>query len=147
MAVENTSPELKKQLGALYLYLSTRLEIKHPPAKVVFINSEENAKNLFGLTGYYDSTTKTIKIYITGRLDTDILRSFCHEMIHFWQDERGTLPTENHTTGAHYAQEDIVLRKREMEAYLLGSLIFRDWQDENRYGPPPIPPILPAPYD
>lgn len=141
--------ELKQKLASLYLYLSSHLGIKNIPTKVTLIRSEKNSDNPFGLTGYYDDKTKTIKIYITKRHDTDILRSFAHEVIHHWQNERGTLhpKEEKHSTLPHYAQDDPWLRKREMEAYMLGNLLMRDWQDENRMGPPKVQPFLPQPYD
>lgn len=145
------SPELKQKLASLYQYMVKHLGIKGSPPKVIFTNSKKNAENPFGLTGYYDHTTKTIRIYVTGRHNMDQLRSFAHEVIHFWQDERGTLQqsTANNSSnmGAHYAQNDPWLRKREMEAYLFGNLLFRDWTDENRYGPPQNPPTLPQPLD
>ena len=34
-----------------------------------------------------------------------------------------------------------------MEAYLFGSLLLRDFQDQNRMGPPKVQPILPRPFD
>jgi hypothetical protein len=134
--------DIKMRMASLYAYLAKKLEIKEVP-KVVFTKDQENAKNPFGLTGYYDPKTKSIRLYITDRHDTDILRSFAHEVIHHWQNENGTLGDAESKN--HYAQEDENLRKREMEAYLFGNILFRDWQDENRYGPPTTPPVLPQP--
>ena len=141
------TPELKQKLASLYSYLASHLNLKEPPSKVTLTKSQQNSNNDFGLTGYYDHTTKTIKIYVTDRHDTDILRSFAHEIIHHWQNERGTLnpPGKPEPVQKHYAQSDPNLRKREMEAYLFGNILFRDWQDENRYGAPATPPVLPQP--
>lgn len=141
------SQDLKRRLASLYLYLSEHLGIQNSPSKVTFTENKENSSNPFGLTGYYDPNTKQIRLYVTERHDTDILRSFAHEVIHHWQNERGTLTKQSNESGGAYAQEDPNLRKREMEAFLLGNLLFRDFQDENRYGPPKNPPFLPAPYD
>lgn len=152
----SASPELKQMFVSLYLYLSRRLGLKEPPSKVTLTKSKENSDNPWGLTGYYDHTNKTIRIYVTDRHNIDILRSFAHEVIHHWQNERGTLHPEektnkelpvNNDTDPHYAQINPWLRKREMEAYLFGSMLFRDWQDENRDGPPAVQPFLPQPYD
>jgi len=139
--------ELKQRLASLYTYLSKHLGIKEVP-KVVFTNDKKNAEDPLGLTGHYDPQQKSIHVHIAERHDNDILRTFAHEVIHHWQNERGTLTQQraNEPSG-HYAQEDPNLRKREMEAYLLGSLLYRDWQDEQRYGPPKSPPVLPSPYD
>jgi hypothetical protein len=142
-------PDLKTKMASLYAYLARRLGIQLVP-RLVFTNSLENANNPFGLTGHYDHDTNTIKLYITNRHDTDVLRSFAHEIIHHWQNLRGVLHPkghENHDVIPHYAQDDPWLRKREMEAYLFGNILFRDWQDENRMGPPQVQPFLPRPYD
>lgn len=141
-------PELKKMFGSLAVYLAKHLNLTELP-KVKLVNSRNNADNPFGKTGYYDHDRKLITIYITDRHDTDILRTFSHEMVHHWQNMRGVLnrPGTKDHEGAHYAQHDFWLRKREMEAYLFGCMLFRDWQDEQRYGPPKSPTVLPQPYD
>jgi hypothetical protein len=140
------SNDLKARMASLYAYLAKKLSIKEVP-RTVLTTSQENSQNPFGMTGYYDPEKKSIRLYVTDRHDTDILRSFAHEVIHHWQNENGTL----HDNGvgvkaaSHYAQNDENLRKREMEAYLFGNILFRDWQDENRYGPPATPPTMPQP--
>lgn len=149
-----TSPEFKQKLASLYTYLASHLGIQRAPT-LKLINNKENSENPFGFTGHYDPTNRQIVLYITGRHDTDVLRSFAHEVIHHWQNERGTL-TQNNAVQAsgqgennhtHYAQEDQWLRRREMEAYLFGNILFRDWQDEQRMGPPKTTPTLPTPLD
>jgi hypothetical protein len=134
--------DIRRRMASLYFYLASKLQIREVP-KVVFTKDQQNADNPFGLTGYYDPKSKTIRLFITDRHDTDILRSFAHEVIHHWQNENGTLG--NAASGAHYAQNDENLRKREMEAYLFGNILFRDWQDENRHGKPDKEPVLPQP--
>lgn len=150
-----TSPEFKEKLASLTAYLAKHIPLKTLPSSLKLINSQKNADNPFGLTGHYDHKTRKITLYITGRHDTDILRSFAHEVIHHWQNERGVLHPEDggnkqfsqNGTVPHYAQENSWLRKREMEAYLFGNMLFRDWQDEQRMGPPKVHPFLPRPYD
>lgn len=124
--------DLKNRLASLYSNMAKRLGIKTAP-KIVFTHSLKNAEEPFGKTAYYDPASKTVKIYITERHATDILRSFAHELIHHWQNEHNALPVSS-VGQNHYAQKDQILRKREMEAYLFGNMLFRDWQDENRYG-------------
>lgn len=149
-----TSAEFKQMIGSLYAYLIKKLGIKESPSLKI-IDSKPNSEEPFGYTGYYDHTTKTITLYVTDRHDTDVLRTFSHEMVHHWQNERGTLHPEDrgvkmpddNSGGENYAQQNPWLRKREMEAYIYGSLLFRDWQDEQRYGPPKTPTSLPQPYD
>lgn len=148
------SAEFKQKLGSLYEYLATKLGIAQSPL-LKLISDNRNSQNPFGFTGHYDPTNRQIVLYITERHDTDILRSFAHEIIHHWQNERGTLHQDNPVQASgqgennhnHYAQEDGWLRRREMEAYLFGNILFRDWQDEQRMGPPKNPPILPQPLD
>jgi hypothetical protein len=141
--------ELKKKLLSLYYYLAKHLSVKESP-KLILTKSEKNAESPFGLTGYYDDKNKTIRIYITNRHDTDICRSFAHEIIHHWQNENGRLHNEKsqkNMTPAHYAQNDEHLRHKEYEAFLYGSILLRDWQDFNRYGPPKKDPQLPKIVD
>jgi len=149
-----TTPEFKQKLGSLLTYLTKHLQLKEPPSSLKIVNSKKNADNPFGFTGHYDHTAKKITLYITDRHDTDILRSFAHEVIHHWQNERGVLHPESNgvampdnDTKPRYAQNNLWLRKREMEAYLFGNILFRDWQDEQRMGPLPQEPFLPQPYD
>jgi hypothetical protein len=135
---------LRHNFATLYHYLATKLGIKKTP-KLILKQDEHNAAKPFGKTGHYDPSTETIVIFITDRHNTDILRSFAHEVIHHWQNENGTLSSQ--ASHEHYAQNDENLRKREMEAYLFGNILFRDWQDENRYGPPAHPPLMPQPIN
>ena len=88
-------------------------------------HDEENAANLFGKTGYYQPDTQEIVLYVTGRHPKDVLRSFCHELIHHQQNLEDRLPvftTQN-------TEEDDVLREIEQEAHMGGSMLFRQWED------------------
>jgi len=135
-------------LGSLVLYLTAHLQLQELPI-LKLIDSRENSDKPFGKTGYYDHNNKKITIFTTDRHDTDVLRTLSHEMVHHWQNMRGTLHPNDGSddTEPHYAQESPWLRKREMEAYLFGCILFRDWQDEQRMGPPKTQPFLPRPYD
>lgn len=136
-----TDAGLKQRLASLYAYLSKHLGIKEIP-RVIFRNSQENADDkIYGLTGHYNPENKTIVIYTTDRMDNEILRSFAHECVHAFQDQKGTL-NSNDPQGEHYAQENPQLRRCEAEAYMLSGLLFRDWSDLNRYGPPTNTPQL-----
>lgn len=131
----NVDPALKQRLAGLYSHMSRRLGIKLAP-KIIFTQNVNNSKKPFGLTAFYNPAERSIKVYITDRHPTDILRSFAHELIHHWQNEHKSLPPPEKNAGQdHYAQKNPTLRRREMEAYLLGNMLFRDWQDEKRYGP------------
>lgn len=86
---------------------------------------EENAANVFGRTAYYDPTKKEVVLYVTGRHPKDVLRSFCHEMIHHMQNLEGRLPAFITTN----TQEDATLNDIEKEAHYLGSMTMREYED------------------
>ena len=119
--------ELKEALGEIYKAAKEKFDIQNTP-KLVLKQDEENAQGIFGKTAYYNPTDMSIVLYITNRHPKDICRSFAHELIHHHQNERGDLEMGD-ATSPTYAQDDKHMRKMEMEAYLKGNLLFRDWED------------------
>ena len=99
-----------------------------PIPEVKIRHDEENAANLFGRTGYYQPDTQEIVLYATGRHPKDVLRSFCHELIHHMQNLEGQNLTF-YTTDVH-ADEN--LKAIEQEAHAKGSFLFRDWENSNK---------------
>ena len=97
-----------------------------PLPKVQFINDDaDNAQDILGTTAYYNPQSKTIVLYTLDRHPKDILRSFCHEMVHHEQNMKGTLgniKTQNTTEDSH-------LDEIEREAYERGNIMFRNWTD------------------
>ena len=83
------------------------------------------ATDVFGPTAYYDPSNTTVCLYVLGRHPKDVLRSFCHEMIHHMQNMEGRLPA----FGTTNTQEDSTLNEIEKEAHALGSMTFREWED------------------
>lgn len=126
--------EFKLHLAELFQYLQKELKLKAIPS--VFLDEDsKNADKMLGKTGYYDPKNKEIHLFITERHAKDILRSFSHEVIHHWQHEHEQL--EKHTNEAgesdpQYAQNDPWLRQMEKQAYLLGNIMFRDWEDQKK---------------
>jgi hypothetical protein len=101
------------------------LNIK-PLPKVKFIsNDKENASNLLGKTAYYNPADKSITLYTMDRHPKDVLRSFSHEMIHHMQNLEGRL---NNITTTN-TNEDGDLPELEREAYELGNVTLRKWED------------------
>ena len=100
--------------------------------KLILRQDEENAKKLFGRTAYYDPNESTIVVFITNRHPKDILRSYCHELIHHVQNERGDLKMGD-SSSPTYAQDDNHMREMEKEAYLEGNLLLRDFEDNFKY--------------
>ena len=86
---------------------------------------EDAATDVFGPTAHYDPTTATVCLYALGRHPKDVLRSFCHEMIHHMQNMEGRLRAFDTTN----TQEDSDLKEIEKEAHALGSMTFREWED------------------
>jgi len=119
--------ELKEALGEIYKVAREQFDIQNTP-KLHLKEDEENAQGIFGKTAYYSPSDMSVVLYITNRHPKDICRSFAHELIHHIQNERGDLDMGN-ASSPTYAQDDPHMRKMEMEAYLKGNLLFRDWED------------------
>jgi len=138
--IESMMPDnmdtFKSHLAQLFDYLQKRLKLKTVP-KVRLLSDEKNADKVLGKTAYYDCETKTVNLYTTNRHQKDILRSFAHEVIHHWQHENKQLDknqTKEETSNKdpRYAQNDPWLRQMEKQAYLLGNMLFRDWEDQKK---------------
>ena len=122
--------KFKEAFKKLYEDAKEQYNIQQAP-KLILRQDEENAKKIFGRTAYYDPGNQEIVVFTTNRHPKDILRSYCHELIHHVQNERGDLKMGN--TSPTYAQDDDHLRKMEMEAYLKGNLLLRDFEDNFKY--------------
>ena len=119
--------ELKEALAEIYKAAQEKFQIESIP-KLILREDEENAKGIFGKTAYYEPVSQTVVLYTTNRHPKDICRSFAHELVHHHQNERGDLDGGNNSPT--YAQDDPHMRKMEMEAYLKGNMLFRDWEDK-----------------
>tara|TARA_R110000822_G_scaffold19867_1_gene64459 strand:+ start:180 stop:575 length:396 start_codon:yes stop_codon:yes gene_type:complete len=119
--------KLKEALANILKSAQETFDLQSIP-KLNLKQDEENAQGIFGKTAYYDPENQSITLYITNRHDKDICRSFAHELVHHHQNERGDLEMGD-ASQATYAQDDPHMRKMEMEAYLKGNLLFRDWED------------------
>jgi len=113
--------------GHLMSYCQSHLGFKDPP-ELFFADDEENASKDLGKTAFYDPTNKSVTVFVTGRHTKDVLRSIAHELVHHMQNLRGDFKDVVDTSPG-YAQKDSNLREKEAEAYLLGNLLFRDWED------------------
>jgi hypothetical protein len=101
------------------------LNIQPLPTVKFIKNDEENASNMLGKTAYYNPSEKSITLYTFGRHSKDILRSFSHEMIHHMQNLENRL---NNITTTN-TNEDGDLPELEREAYELGNMTLREWED------------------
>lgn len=130
----NMTPEKKDEfkllLAELFKHLQNELKLKSVPS--VYLKSDQtNAEKILGKTGYYNPQKKEIVLFIVGRHPKDILRSFSHEVIHHWQHENEKFNNSS-STDPKYAQNDPWLRQMEKQAYLLGNIIFRDFEDNKK---------------
>ena len=123
--------KFKEAFKNLYQDAKEKYNIQKAP-KLFLRKDKDNAKKIFGRTAYYDAKESTIVVFITNRHPKDILRSYCHELIHHVQNERGDLK-KGDTSDPQYAQKDDHMRKMEMEAYLKGNLLLRDFEDNFKY--------------
>ena len=125
--------QLKPLLGKFTNFAQNKMGFDYPP-KLFLKQDVENAKGLLGRTAHYDPQNKSITIFITGRHPKDILRSFAHELVHHTQNLRGDLsPEKCGQMTDKYAQENPHMRKMEEEAYLIGNMCFRDWEDSEKF--------------
>ena len=117
--------ELKDYITSLTEYMLELGMNITPLPEVKLRKDEANAANFFGRTAYYDPNAREVVLYITGRHDKDIVRSYAHEMIHHMQNLQGTL----HNIQTQDTNEDDKLLELEKEAYTLGNITFRNWED------------------
>ena len=123
--------DFRRAFKELYQDAKEKYDIQQAP-KLILSKDEKNADMLFGRTAFYQPDTQTIVVYTTNRHPKDILRSYCHELIHHVQNERGDLKMGD-ASNPKYAQDDDHMRKMEMEAYLKGNLLLRDFEDNFKY--------------
>ena len=122
---QQTRPELKEYIASLLEYmLDNKMNIT-PLPEVKIRKDEAEAANFFGKTAYYDPNNREIVLYTSGRHNKDIVRSFSHEMVHHIQNMEGRLGKISTSN----TNEDDSLLELEKEAYLVGNITFRNWED------------------
>jgi len=121
--IDILSPLIKKFLP----FAQERMGFKNPP-KLFLRGDESNAQDPLGKTAFYDPSAKAITLYTTNRHPKDVMRSLSHELVHHTQNCRGDFDGVSEM-GEGYAQNDEHLREMEREAYEIGNMCFRDWED------------------
>ena len=121
--------QLKPVLGKFTCFAQNKLGFKDPPS--LFLKKDaENSSHILGKTAFYNPGEKSITIFISKRHPKDILRSFAHELVHHVQNLRGDFCGDKlQDLDPNYAQKNQHMRNMEKEAYLVGNLCFRDWED------------------
>lgn len=115
-------------LNGFYPYAKKYLKLKRD-FRIILKSDEANAKLKLGKTGEFSPGDSSIIVYVTNRHCKDVVRSAAHELVHASQYERGEFD-KSFSTAPGYAQKNTHLRELEREAYELGNLCFRDWEDE-----------------
>ena len=119
--------DLVGALKEVYKVAKKKYKFENTP-RLILRKDQANANNILGQTAYYSPSSMTIVLFTTDRHPKDICRSFSHELVHHHQNERGDLNMGD-ASSPTYAQDDKHMRKMEMEAYLKGNMLFRDWED------------------
>ena len=124
---QDISP-IEKLMQSFMPYAQKKMGFNRPPT-IMFQSDPENAQNPLGKTGHYEPDTMTIAVYIDKRHPKDVLRSLSHELVHHTQNCRGEFDGASGMGEQGYAQKDSHLREMEREAYEMGNMCFRDWED------------------
>jgi hypothetical protein len=125
--------EIRECMGKLAWYMQNQGVNVQPYPKVTLRHDPSQDGDYLGKTAYYEPVEKRIVVYTAGRHIKDILRSFCHEMVHHSQNLEGLLQSEGNAEDPQYAQNDPHMRKMEEDANLRGSMCMRDWTDGIKY--------------
>ena len=121
--------DLKPMAVKLVKYCKNHLGFERPP-KLFLKQDLENSQNALGRTAHYNPGEESITLFTTSRHPKDILRSLAHELVHHHQNLRGDLsPEKIGKMTPTYAQDNEHMRNMEKEAYLVGNILFRDWED------------------
>jgi len=121
--IDTLMPLIKKFMP----FAQERMGFEYPP-KLFLKGDNTNAKNPLGKTAFYDPGAKSVTLYTTDRHPKDVMRSLSHELVHHTQACNGKFDDVGEM-GEGYAQNDEHLREMEREAYEVGNMCFRDWED------------------
>ena len=125
-----------KEVNSLMDFAQKKMGFSNSP-EILFSNDPDNASKPLGKTAYYNPNNAKITIFVTSRHVKDILRSLAHELVHHMQNEQGSLHSDGYM-GAGYAQKNSKMREMERQAYEMGNLCFRDWEDSLKQNYPTI---------
>ena len=125
--IDTIKPLIKQFLP----FAQERMGFQDPP-RLFIREDDQNAQNPLGKTAFYDPSAKSVTVYVTGRHPKDVMRSLSHELVHHTQNCNGEFENVGQM-GDGYAQNDAHLREMERQAYEIGNLCFRDWEDSIKH--------------
>ena len=118
-----------KYSNALAEYFRKEGKKIDPMPEVIFDTSlNEDSSKFFRRTGQYFPKEKKIVVFCEGRHPKDVLKTFCHELVHHAQNLEGRLDELKSTDNVH---EDKLLEELEREAYLDSAITFRKWENSD----------------
>jgi len=120
--------KVKEMLKDFYPFAKERLGFDRS-VNIKYLSNPQNSADPLGKTAFYESENDTVNVYVNNRHPKDILRSISHELVHHTQNCRGQLSNISTAGEQGYAQNDLHLREMERQAYELGNMCFRDWED------------------
>ena len=100
-----------------------------PKIEIISAKQQKNdINNIFISTGGYEPISQSIFLFVDNRHIKDILRSFCHELIHHiqWIDNPDYM---TRITKYQTIVDNTELEEIESEAYLKGNLLFRKFTE------------------
>jgi len=121
--IETLMPLIKQFMP----FAQERMGFSDPPR--LFVKGDaQNAANPLGKTAFYDPAQASVTLYITDRHPKDVMRSLSHELVHHTQNCNGDF-SDAGEMGEGYAQNNPRMREMERQAYEMGNMCFRDWED------------------
>lgn len=124
--LKKTGFDFTPYMGSILEYMIDQKMNISPLPEIKLKKDIAEASSIFGRTAYYNPEFKEVVLYTEGRHPKDVLRSFVHEMVHHIQNLEGRLKQYGTTN----TNEDEDLVEIEKEAYLVGNITFRNWEDK-----------------
>ena len=122
--------KIKPFLTSFLPFARKKMGFDRPPS-ISFLSDRENGSKILGKTAFYDSNNDSVVIYTNERHPKDMLRSISHELVHHTQNCKGNFDKKPEM-GEGYFQNDQYMREMEREAYELGNMCFREWEETHK---------------
>ena len=113
---------IKDMIFEFYPFIKEKLSVKTDP-DINLIFSEKASMDPWGKTAHYDPDSQLITLFYANRHPKDVIRSLAHELVHHKQKENGKLEPKESAGQEKYSEE------LEGEAYMVGNLVFREFDE------------------
>ena len=133
--VNETERDMSETLGYLneFLPFSKEKMSYDRPVKIRFVSDQTNAGDVLGKTAHYNPSIDEIAVYVDERHPKDIMRSISHELVHHSQNCRGEFDGTTTLGEQPYMQTSGHLNEMERQAYEVGNMTFRTWEDNYKH--------------